>query len=386
MIKRLLLLLFMLNYILSGANAQKAIIKGKFIDLKEPVTLMVAKFEGRTALVIHKEEITTPLFKFEIDAPSEEITPCMLTFQGRGWGSSYQNIYLKPGATYDLRGKPGHAWNLKLTSEQVKEQEYETEYINSIKEYEIESSEYSNQLRGIALQMMNTEDKKVLDEFQKKADALSAKIRALDTIMYGIQFPVLAMQPYSYVKRHRLSMFAQVLDSPFMEDYLNLVYNSLPDKVKEEEWAKEINVKLNKTPELKIGDLVDARLKDLQGNTVELSSFRGKYVLLDFWADSCAPCLKAIPELEEISSSYAQVLQVVSISLESDEMWRRACEKHRINWTNLNNGQSKLSTSLRVNGIPAFFLISPEGKLLACTTGYGNGHVYKFLRDNKVIE
>lgn len=79
--KRLFLFTLLLIGTLNCVHAQKATIKGEIIDLEEPVKLYVAKMDGRTGLIIHEQEITTPLFKFQLDAPSDEITPCILHFR-----------------------------------------------------------------------------------------------------------------------------------------------------------------------------------------------------------------------------------------------------------------------------------------------------------------
>ncbi|TWF39955.1 peroxiredoxin [Chitinophaga polysaccharea] len=100
-----------------------------------------------------------------------------------------------------------------------------------------------------------------------------------------------------------------------------------------------------------------------------ISDFRGKYVLLDFWASWCGPCLAELPALKKIDSLYRKKgLEIVGISLDTEKtLWKDAIKENNINWTNLSDlkgGNNKGAQLLRVFGIPARFLLDPKGNLL----------------------
>lgn len=62
-----------------------------------------------------------------------------------------------------------------------------------------------------------------------------------------------------------------------------------------------------------------------EGNRHQLTDYKGKYILLDFWSSACGPCIMAQPELGKVAGKYPDHLNVVSISLDvSKEMWRQA--------------------------------------------------------------
>lgn len=116
-------------------------------------------------------------------------------------------------------------------------------------------------------------------------------------------------------------------------------------------------------------------LVDLDGNPHRLAEFRGKYILLDFWAHWCGPCCAAMPEMAEVGKLYGDRLALVSICRDKEEQWRRASEKHGITWNNFNITDDGEQTwaSYRVEGIPHYVLISPEGDAITWWTGYGPG-------------
>jgi peroxiredoxin len=129
-------------------------------------------------------------------------------------------------------------------------------------------------------------------------------------------------------------------------------------------------IQLNNT--LKIGDMApDFETAALEGNSIKLSSFRGKFVLLDFWATWCGPCVSEIPELKLAHESLSKDEKFVLISLSLDPEKKDPIEftkKRGMNWTHGYLGdwsEDKVTKSYGVTGIPAMFLIGPDGRIVA---------------------
>ena len=119
--------------------------------------------------------------------------------------------------------------------------------------------------------------------------------------------------------------------------------------------------------------IIDFELKNKKGEDVKLSDFKGKYVLLDFWASWCAPCRKENPNIKEQYNKYKdQGFMVISVSMDKQEdrqKWLNAITKDGIgDWTHLidyDGFKGAVAKRYHIREIPTSFLIDPEGKFIA---------------------
>ena len=113
----------------------------------------------------------------------------------------------------------------------------------------------------------------------------------------------------------------------------------------------------------------DITLPDTSGKMVSLSSLRGKYVLIDFWASWCEPCKESLPGLVKIYNEYKDKnFTVFSVSLDLFKPdWEAAIKHFNLTWTQvseLKRWNSKVVKLYNFDGIPFTVLVSPDGKII----------------------
>ncbi len=114
----------------------------------------------------------------------------------------------------------------------------------------------------------------------------------------------------------------------------------------------------------------DFVLNNPDGIPIRLSEYKGKYVLLDFWASWCAPCREENPNIVKQQKAFAaKGFDVLGVSLDDDKGdWVRAIRYDNLNWSHvsdLKRWDSEIAALYKVEGIPASFMIDPTGKIVA---------------------
>jgi thiol-disulfide isomerase/thioredoxin len=137
--------------------------------------------------------------------------------------------------------------------------------------------------------------------------------------------------------------------------------------------AKEVQKVINVLKSRAVGGIApDFTLNDAGDKPVALSSFRGKYVLLDFWASWCVPCRKENPNLKIAYEKFRnKKFTIVSVSLDrpsARDKWLAAIKNDGLSWPqlcDLSGGDGQVEVKYNITSIPMNFLIDPQGKILA---------------------
>lgn len=117
----------------------------------------------------------------------------------------------------------------------------------------------------------------------------------------------------------------------------------------------------------------DFTLKTADGKTFSMSSLRGKYIVLDFWATWCPDCRKDVPEMKRLHQAYASdKVAFVGVSFDTDATaWRTFVTQNDMNWTHVSELKKMKETAIAktygVKWIPSVYIIDPDGKVLLGT-------------------
>jgi thiol-disulfide isomerase/thioredoxin len=119
--------------------------------------------------------------------------------------------------------------------------------------------------------------------------------------------------------------------------------------------------------------VADFTLADTAGTQHSLATYRGKYVLLDFWGHWCGPCVRAMPKVNALHQQYAGKLTIIGVAMESASsapLWKKAIRQYQVpglQLSELQEDNGPVITGYNINAYPTYMLLDPQGKLVART-------------------
>ncbi|MEO5947706.1 MAG: TlpA disulfide reductase family protein [Chitinophagaceae bacterium] len=183
--------------------------------------------------------------------------------------------------------------------------------------------------------------------------------------IYIFQNEYVANHPNSLASGMLLMLIADKMPVQKLEEY----YLNLGENVKKLSILSKMPVKIEGKKRSVIGSPApDFIMKDVNGKNITLSDYRGRYVLLDFWASWCVPCRQDNPNVKAAYEKFKDKnFTIIGVSVdENGESWKKAIEKDQLPWIHISDLQKPNPVAILygVQPIPDNFLISPEGKII----------------------
>lgn len=201
----------------------------------------------------------------------------------------------------------------------------------------------------------------------------------------NVYYSYIKANPSSSLSAYILNFYVAILDIDFSEktvEKVNLLYTQLSENGKKSYYGKRFKKKLDSFT-INIGTLAPVLVQnDVLGNLISLADFKGKYVLLDFWASWCGPCREDFPELKKLYLENKEFgFEIIGISKDTDTLaYHKAIEKDGINiWRNALITE-QIEKFYFISAIPMKFLIDRDGIVVGVWQGGGLENFYSLRK------
>jgi len=282
----------------------------------------------------------------------------------------YPNLYnIRVGGNlFDLIAKNGDNidfWT-NLSDTQHMYQVNGSEESAKIQEFNRISNKYSGEITRIS------------EEYRAKAQKIGRESDSLLSVYRPMIMKVLAVQSDDILKfananKNTLAGFYAItsLDPSKYEQQLVSYADNLKDNFKDNPAVKRFTKAMAEVKPISVGHKApEFTTMGLDGKPAKLSDYKGKYVLLDFWASWCAPCRQENPNVVKQYNIYkSKGLNILGISLDVDKnQWQQAIKKDGLTWSHasdLKNFNGPTEALYHINAIPSNFMIDPQGTIVA---------------------
>lgn len=303
--------------------------------------------------------------RFAFTGNIKEVTSARLIVDAKGAG--YRNMdkkvkpdmlffYLAPGTTTVI--SPDSLAKAKITGTKVNDENAQLKEL--LKSQNEKMALLDAKFRNASPELRQS--KEFMDELKKTADEIKGQEKT-------VAKKFIREHPNSYISLVLLNS----LMGPFPEyNEVAPVYTELSADIKNTATGKAMGMRLEKLKPVALGATApEFAQADTNGKMVNLSSFRGKYLLINFWAAWCAPTRTENTELVTMFNKYkSKKFNMLSVSLDkpgTKNDWLAAIHKDGLKWPQVSDLQyfkNSVATLYNINALPQNYLLDPNGKII----------------------
>ncbi len=258
--------------------------------------------------------------------------------------------------------------------------DFKTDFANPDHSYTTSGSEDSEKIREYnrISNIYTAKNTKLANEYQEAAAAkgvnqdsvLKKYLPSFEQNMAGLSAEIL-----KFVDQNKNSLAgfyaAMALDQMKYEKELVAYADDIKGKFKGNPAVNQFVKHMELVKPVSVGHQApDFSIPGIDGKTIKLADYKGKYVMLDFWASWCVPCRKENPNVVKLYQQYhPKGLEIIGISLdEKKDAWQKAVNDDRLVWAHgseLQNFNGPTVQKYQVQAIPSNFVLDPAGKIIA---------------------
>lgn len=309
---------------------------------------------------------------------------------------NYFQFFIEP-AVITVTGKADQLNNVKITGSAAQmEMDAFNALLKDAREKMMPISKRYDAANKIYMQMKKEgKSEEELEKMKEYANNVKDSMQPFSQQMSEITIAYLKQHPNSPVTLNQLRFYV----SRMKIDELLVIYDQMKPEIRNSPEGVEIAKEIEKLKSGSPGSMAtNFSGNDINGIPLKLTDFKGKYVLLDFWASWCVPCRKGNPHLLQLYSKYKKKgFEIIGVSDDDSNLpaWKKAVEKDGIGvWKHVLRGLKRTaeggfdrsedkSESYGIHSLPTKILIDPTGKIIG---RYGGGGEDDEALDKKLAE